>query len=86
MGMSRTIIGQDEGYPLMVNTHWGGKEECSQLTFVAEGWENGYLVMTREQALEFFKEAAKRLEKQIEEDKTDPPWWQGLSQKPEPMK
>lgn len=74
--MSREIINYDDEdyHGLLVNTFWGGKEECVQFT---EGDRTkGYVTMTREEAIQFVGAVYERLIKQIEEDRRDPPWWQ----------
>lgn len=81
--MTRQIIDDDEGYPLVVNTYAGGElGECVQVTILRQGvscnsdYGHTYATMTRRNALKFFELALKRLKKQIERDKIDPPWWQ----------
>ena len=83
--MSRDII--DYG-PLLVNTFSGGKEfgECVQFTTVhTEGWDvpntepdEGYVSMTREDAILFLSDALNKLLKQVRDDKINPPWWQEM--------
>lgn len=72
--MTRKIIDYEDKFPLLVSTYWMGSGEGVQVT-EANGKE-GYVQMTREEAINFFETALKRLKEQIEKDKTDPPWWQ----------
>jgi hypothetical protein len=72
--MGRDIINEDDGFPIFVNTFSGGKDlgECVQITMP---YRDLYTQMTRDDAIKFFKLALERLERQIEEDKINPPWW-----------
>lgn len=71
--MTREIIEQGNYGNISVVTFWMGKEEGVQITI-----GNKYVQMPREKAIKFLKEALKELEKQIKEDKIDPPFWQVL--------
>jgi len=90
--MTRRIIDEDEGYPIAVNTFWGGEDgECVQLTVrhlgVMEGkwargeYDSGITTMTRKQAIQFFSKALKRLKTQAKRDRRKPPWWQVLAKR-----
>jgi hypothetical protein len=74
--MTRNIIDCEEGYGISVNTFWMGDKEGVQLTSQTD---KGYVQMSREKAIEFFKKGLNRLKKQKDKDKMKPPWWQKMN-------
>jgi hypothetical protein len=78
--MTRGIIEEDEGYPLLVCTFWDGQlGECVQFITCPNnihGWQRGYTSMTRADAVKFLMLTLKRLLTQVNSDRQSPPWWQ----------
>lgn len=75
--MSRQIIDEEDGFGILVNTFWRGNREGVQITPMSDG----YTQMNRDEAVKFFRTAARRLNNQIKKDEEKPPWWQELSRK-----
>jgi len=72
--MTREIINPTKKQDISVITFWNKKTEGVQLTI-----NDKYIFFpTRENAINFFIKATEKLEAQIKQDKTNPPWWQEI--------